>query len=260
MSSLAQDRDASGGRRWKIGLFLAAYFLLFGAFGLVASRQSNGRGLMATLTFVECAALAVVTALFSVSFDPRELGVRRAVLRVLCVCGLTELASVVVLGVAWLAWGAAPFVGGLAAQLVILAFCLLLASVFALIRCSGSELLVAQLVSIFVACALMGTIFYADPLVEAQRSPEARSMMITGILATNPITAISWSLLEFDLMRQQLMYDSISVIGRWYRTPYPKWWSTTLVYTAVSAVTLVGAGLLRKHRILSSSRKGGQLP
>ena len=121
--------------------------------------------------------LAIV-ALFAVNLDPREIGVWRFMLRLTGLCGLTLLISAGVLVFASAAWGAEPLLGGLVAQLVIFSFCILLASIFALVRCSGSELLFAQLVIIFMACALMGTVFYADPIVEARNSPEAKSMAI----------------------------------------------------------------------------------
>ena len=189
--SSTETKSSGGAGTWKLAVWLAVYLAVFGAFAFAASRHCSGRGLMATLTFVECAMLAVVVALFAVNVDPRERGVSRFVVRLLAVCGLAVVASVVVLVVASLAWGAEPVAGGLIAQLVILSFCVLLGAVFAVVRCGGSELFLAQLVSIFVACVLLGTVFYADPIVEAQRSPEARSLVIGAVLASNPLTAIS---------------------------------------------------------------------
>jgi hypothetical protein len=144
-------------------------------------------------------------------------------------------------------FGATGVAGALLAQLVIVAFCGLLASVFALVRCSGSELLFAQLVSIFVACVLLGTVFYADPLIEAEQSPESRSAVIHAALAVNPVTVISGSLLEFDLMRRPVMYGRISVIQR-YQFSYPRdWWEVLAGYAAVSFVLFLGAGVLRRR-------------
>jgi hypothetical protein len=256
-----EPRDA-GLRLWPIVVWLAIFLAGFVGFAFIASRHATGRSLMATLTFVECAVLAGVVAMFAVDCDPRELGVRGFVTRLLVPCAATQLLGSGVLVFASLAWGAGPLAGGLAAQLVILAFCILVGSVFSFVRCSGSEPLFAQLVSIFVACALMGTVFYSDPIVEVQKSPEARSMAIRGILATNPLTAISWSLLEFDLMRRQLMYDRFSVIGGKYGEPghnvsYPEWWHTAGAYLLVSFVVLTGGGILRRHRIMRLRRSGG---
>lgn len=257
MAGAGRKQEERRARIWRTAVWLAVYLCVFTAFAFVASQRCGERGLMATLTFVECALLAVVVAIFAVTLDPRELGVWRFVLHLAAVCVLTLLISAGVLGLASAAWGAHPFIGGLAAQLVILSFCILLGSVFAVVRCSGSELLFAQLVCIFVACALMGTVFYADPIIEAQRSSEAKGFVIRAVLATNPITAISWSLLQFDLMHRPLMYGSISVIGDHY-TPYPDWWTTLCGYLAISAVTLIGAELLRRHRSLKLIRKGGR--
>ena len=108
----------------------------------------------------------------------------------------------------------------------------------------------------------MGTVFYADPIIEVQKSQEARGTVMRVILASNPLTAISWSLLEFDLMRQQLMYDRFSGIGREYGEPghrvsYPDWWRTSGAYLLVSLVVLFGGGILRRHRIMVLRRSGG---
>ncbi len=262
MSDSGYDADERGPGMGRVALWLAIFLVGFGLFAFVASRHCRGRGLMATLTFVECAAMAAVAAMFAVNSDPRRVGVRGFVVRLVFVCALTQILASGVLIVAWWQWDAAPLAGGLAAQLVILAFCVVLGSVFSFVRCSGSELLFAQLVTIFVACAMMGTVFYADPIVEAQKSPEARSMVIRGILATNPLTAISWSLLEFDLMRRQLMYDRISVIGGSYGEPghnvsYPTWWGTAGAYVIVAFVLFVGGAILRRHRIMRLRRSAG---
>lgn len=251
-----------GLKLWRIVTWLSLFFVGFGAFAFIASRHCTGRSLMATLTFVECAVLGGVVAMFAVNYDPRELRISGFLARLLAVCVCTQLLGSAILALAAAAWGGGPLAGGLAAQVVILAFCVLLGSIFAFVRCSGSELLFAQLVTIFAACALIGTVFYADPIVEVQKSPEARSMAIRVILGSNPLTAISWSLLEFDLMRRQLMYDRISVIGGHYGEPghtvsYPEWWRTAGAYLIVSAVMLAGGGILRRHRIARLRRAGG---
>ena len=254
MSPTIEWRHELGLSVRRAAIWLAVYFVSFGSFAFFASLYCDGRGLMATLVFVECAVLAAVIALFAAKSDPRQLGIRRFILRLSVFCVSALLLSSAVLTAAWAVWGAEPLVGGLAAQLVILSFCLLLGAIFALARCGGTEPLFAQCVCWFVACVLMGTVFYADPIVEAQPSPKARSVAIRAALAVNPITAISWSLLEYDLMRRQIMYDRISVIGRWYRTPYPQWWATACGYVALSVVILAGAGLLRRRSVLNTSR------
>ena len=265
MSDAGYESREAGLQLWPIVVWLAVFVAGFGIFAFIASRDSGGgSSLMATLTFVECAVLAGVVAMFAVDCDPRELGVRGFVVRLLVPCVATQLLASGVLTIAHFAWRASPLGGALAAQLVILAFCLLLGSVFSFIRCSGSELFFAQLVSIFTACALMGTVFYADPIIEVQKSPEARSRVMRAILATNPLTAISWSLLAFDVMRSghaTLMYD-VTVMGHRYNEPgrsvsYPDWWRTARAYVVVSLVMLFGGGILRRHRIMRLRRSGG---
>jgi len=255
----------------KAAVWLGVYLLLFIVFAFVASRNMDGRSLVVALCSIECAMLAVIVALFSVGLDPRENGNRRFVVRLLAVCVPAVAGSVIVIIVAALLQGGdaadAPnsaqllsqmIAAGLIAQLVILSFCLLLGAVFALVRCSGSELLFAQLVAILVASMLLGTVFYADPIVESQKSPEARSTVISLALAANPITAISGALPNFDLMRREMMYSRISVIGRFYPANYPEWWRTALGYMVTASVILLGAGVLRRyHRLKGAGGEGG---
>jgi hypothetical protein len=234
----------------KAGFWSAAYLVAFGAFAGIASLGCRGESLTASLTFVECAALAAAVPLFAVRRDPRRFGVLGFLWRIAAiVLGAIVISSAVML-VARAALAAEAVGGALIAQGVIFAFCLLLASVFAVVRCSGSGLLFAQLVAIFVACALLGTVFYADPIIEAQRSSEARGTVIHAALAVNPVTAISGSLLHFDLMRRTVMYGRISVIGQWYPFDYPDWWTVLAGYAGVSVVLLSGAALLRRYRAL----------
>jgi len=234
---------------WRAAVWSAAYLLAFAVFAVVASARSTGNSLMAALTFVECAVIAGAVALFAVYVDPRDRGLGPFLLRMGAVCGLTVLTSSLVLAGAWLLAGAGPIIGGLLAQLVIVAFGFLLASVFAIIRCLGAEPLFAQLVSILVACALMGTVFYANPIIEADWSSGTRSTIIHATLAVNPVTAISSSLLGLDLMRStrgQLMYDRISVLGGYLRG-YPPWWETLCGHVGAALLVLAGAGLSRRR-------------
>ena len=227
---------------------LLAFPVAFGAFAYLASRHMGGRSLMAALVFLECAAAALVSAVAFVDFEPRKLGVWGFLFRVAAACAAVVAGGFAVLVLAAVLWGAEPLAGGLLAQVVVISFCLLLGAVYALVRRAGAEPFLSQLVSIFVGCVLMGTVFYADPVVEAQSSPERRSLAIRAVLAANPMTAISWSLLRFDLMRRQIMYDRISVIGRFYRTEYPPWWKTAAGYVIASAVLLGAASLLGRGR------------
>ena len=243
---------------WRASIWLAVYLAGLAVFAWIASQHCSGRSLMAVLTFIECALMAVVVAVFVVDRDPREIGLIRLMWASLAVCGAAAVLSSMVLVLAWAAWGAYPIAGALVAQIVILSFAVLLVSIFCLVRCSGSELLFAQLVTIFAACALLGTVFYADPLIEASWSAQRRGTVITMVMAASPVTAISWSLLEFDLMRRQTMYDHISVIGRWYQTTYPEWWQTVAGYLVISLVMLTGAALLHRQHTTELTREGGK--
>jgi hypothetical protein len=258
MSETPTNTDRTPLALWRACIWLAIYLVGFAVFAWIASRHCTGRSLMAVLTFIECALMAVVVAVFIVDRDPRELGLIRVLKASLVVCGAAAVLSSLVLALAWAAWGAEPIAGALVSQIVILSFAALLVSVFCLVRCSGSELLFAQLVIIFVACALLGTVFYADPLIEADWNAQRRGTVITIVLAASPVTAISWSLLEFDLMRRQTMYDHVSVIGRWYQTTYPEWWQTVTGYLVISLVMLTGATLLHRQRRMELTREGGK--
>jgi hypothetical protein len=221
-------------------------------FAIVAAQHCEGRGLMAALTFVECALAAVLVSLVAPGIDAARVGVVPFLWRFAGICAAALALSAVVIVISRVAAGAVPLSGGLLAQLVIFTFCILLGSVFALVRCSGSELFFAQLVTVFVACALLGTVFYADPVIEARQDPETRSVVIGAVLSANPVMAISGSLLRHDLLRQELMYGKISVIAS-YRVSYPEWWKTSIEYLVLSAVMLAGGGLLRRYRHLGDS-------
>lgn len=245
MGNAEQKPSTAGLRLWTAAVWLAVYLAGYAGFAVIASQWCAGRGLMAVLVFAECAVLACGTVLVAARLDPRRLGVWRFTVRVAAACGGAALVSAAVLAGATAA-GAEPLGGALLAQAVIFAFCLLLAAVFALVRCIGAEPMAAQFVSLLIACALVGTVFYADPLVEAEMASAARGRVINTVLAPNPIMAITWSLLRFDLLHRQVMYDRISVIGRFYAYEYPQWWAVSCVYVACAALMLFGAARFRR--------------
>ena len=217
----------------KVGRTLIALMLYVASLVVltaVAAAHSHGRTPTAVVVFAEFGLVAAFVAFVGGLHDPRKMGVGRFLVRLLLLCAGAALA------------------GGLAAQLVVFSFALLMGMIFAFVRCWGAELLLAQLVCLFVACVLVGTVFYADPIIEAQKTPEARSRVITVALALNPITAVSRSLLGVDLLRRPVMYDRISVIGRWYQTPYGTWWKTACGYLAASVVMMAGAAAARRPR------------
>jgi hypothetical protein len=256
MATPVEKAESAGRTVWRAGIALVVYLVAFAVFAWFASRHCPGSGLTTALVFVECALGAVLLGVFVVELDPRRLGVVRFAAGIGGLLAGLAVASALVLVAARLLWGAVPLVGALYAQVVIVSFCVLLASVFALVRCSGSELFFAQLVCIFVACVLMGTVFYADPVIESQGTAGGKRIAIAVVLATNPLGAIS-DALEFGWMHEDLMYRRFSVIGRWYYPSYPEWWGTASGYLAVSAVLLVGAGLLLRHRVLQTVEQGG---
>ncbi len=245
MGNAEQEPGAAGLRVWRAAVWLAAYLIGYAGFAVAASQWCAGRGLMAVLVFAECAVLACGTVLVAAWLDPKRLGVWRFIARAAAACGGAVVVSAAVIAGAALA-GAEPLGGGLLAQVVVLAFCLLLAAAFALVRCIGAEPMAAQFVSLLVACALVGTVFYADPLVETEMPPETRSRVINAVLAPNPIMAITWSLLRFDLLHRQVMYDRISVIGRFYAYEYPRWWAVSCGYLVCAALMLLGAARFRR--------------
>lgn len=235
----------------KVGRTLIALMLYVASLVVltaVAAAHSHGRTPTAVVVFAEFGLVAAFVAFVGGLHDPRKMGVGRFLVRLLLLCAGAALAGGAVLAVASAAGVATALAGGLAAQLVVFSFALLMGMIFAFVRCWGAELLLAQLVCLFVACVLVGTVFYADPIIEAQKTPEARSRVITVALALNPITAVSRSLLGVDLLRRPVMYDRISVIGRWYQTPYGTWWKTACGYLAASVVMMAGAAAARRPR------------
>jgi len=224
-----------------VGACCAAYAALLAALAFGAGRSCDGRGAAAVLLFTEPALMAGAVVCLASAASRR--GLRVVGLLAAVLAGLAAMA-ILSAAVVWLAARGAYGVGVvLCAQLVFVAFGLLLAGLLVALRRAGGEPLAAQLVTLCVAAALVGTVFYADPIVEGRGSPEARRRVIRAALAVNPLTAVSGSLLEVDLMRRRVMYDKISVIGRWYQVPYPRWWTTACGY-GVAAVALFGAAAL----------------
>jgi len=258
-AAAAQEQKRAAGL-WRLGVWLAVYLVAFGVFAFIASRHCTGLRLMVLLVFTETAALAAFGVFAAAAFDPTTCGVGGCLRRFAGTAAAMVAVSAATLTVAAVAWGAAGLGAALLAQIVVVCFLLLLASVFCLIRRLGSELLTAQLVSLMVAAALLGTVFYIDPAVEAAEDSDTRAVVVRATLASNPLTAVSWSLFRFDLMRARVMYDRVSVIGRYYRTPYPAWWQTAEGYACVFAA-LFGASVLagrrRRQRMNHSDKPEG---
>ncbi|MFO7897564.1 MAG: hypothetical protein R6V58_00715 [Planctomycetota bacterium] len=243
MAASENESTAVRFRWWLVLPGLAAYAVIFSALAWLAAVRCPRPARALVLMFAECSLLSVAAIGLAASADPAGLAAcfRRVVV------GLLPLAAVsVALSVAA---GVAPWTALAGAQVVIVAFCVLLAAVFLWVRCVGGEPFPAQFVTVMAGAGLMGTVFYANPLVERDQSPEARGRVIRVVLAVNPMAAISYSLLRFDMMRRQLMYDRISVIARWYRVTYPAWWQTACGYAAAAGLLAGAAGVCHRFRL-----------
>ncbi len=231
-------------RWWRAVLGMVAFLAVYSIVARLVVVHTSRLVRTPLLLFVECALLSVATVGLAASIDPRSAGLFAFFRRVLAGLAVLAVLALAVMIVA----GARPISAVLLSQAVILTFCLLVSATFLAVRCLGGEPFLAQFVTIFVVGALLGTMFYANPVIERDISPAQRERVIRTVLATNPISVMSYSLLEFDMLRSRIMYDRISTIARWYRIPAPVWWRTTLGYLAVTGILAAVAGLSNRFR------------
>jgi len=104
-------------------------------------------------------------------------------------------------------------------QAFLLSFAALLVGLTALCACAGFGSTSAQLAATLVALAMLGNVFYANPLIEAAPTPAIRVATIQTVLWTNPWLLAGGTILEADPVRAKRLY-SWSVIS-YYSFSYP---------------------------------------
>ena len=134
---------------------------------------------------------------------------------------------------AGLAWGKLA-----ATQLPAAGFAALVWAIATATRRCGARAPLPQVVASFVAIAMVGNVFFANPLVEAFGPGEAKLVAVALVLWTNPWLAAAGSVLEADPLRSAALYR-FSVIPE-YGFRYP---ASTLSSAGVRALVVAAAYL-----------------
>lgn len=212
----------------------AGFFVLTAAFAFICSRFLQAKALMIAVLAVE---FALAPAFISLHAGKRES---------FAACFLITIAGALAVIVASF-FGATTLAGGLLAQVVVLAFSLLIAAVTWYVSSLSGELFWAQFVSLIIAILMVGSLFYGNSLITGHTTPAGRHAAVNTIIYVNPLMAVSQSLLGFDLLRWQMMYDRFCVIGGHYKYIYPVWWKVSLVYVAAAGLIFAASKIRRKN-------------
>lgn len=142
------------------------------------------------------------------------------------------------------AWGALAGLGsGKALTLLIVlgAFCLLVAAACSPARARRAAPGVVLLSGAVPGFLLLGTVFYADPLVQATEGhPDLSRAVVTTAVSANPILVLSQLVGGDDLLHTAL-YGRSSIGDRYFL--YPPAWQPSVAFAAV-ALLLVGLSRL----------------
>jgi hypothetical protein len=109
-------------------------------------------------------------------------------------------------------------------------------------RLSGN---VTQLVISLLVGLMMGTVFYANPIIELVRQNLVlRQLVIKMVMVVNPMLVIAGNFFSHDILRGRQLYY-LSDIGPFYPYTYPAWGSVLAGYVIISLVA-IGLGYLFK--------------
>ena len=152
---------------------------------------------------------------------------RMRLLRRLKLVGGASAAALVLLAVAGLAAGTAP--GGLAVAAVYgIGVALVLFVAYESFRNLRANPVLAQVLAAVLWALLLGTVYYANPIVEAAPDRETRHLWTTLLVGANPPLMLAHHALDVDLLRRPLLYSVVSVIPEFgYR--YPGWFDALMV-------------------------------
>ena len=161
--------------------------------------------------------------------------------------GHLGFASALGIAVGGTAWGALAGLGSgraLTLLLVLGAFSLLVAAACSPARARRASPGVVLLSGTVPGFLLLGTVFYADPLVQATEGhPGLSRAVITTSVAANPILVLSQHVGGEDLLHTAL-YGRSTIGDRFFL--YPPAWQPAVAFAAV-ALLLVGLSRLVAH-------------
>jgi len=213
--------------------------------------ESSQRGAVC-LAVVEAVSLAVAVPLLSAAAASAGGWVARA-LRVavpaVLLCATTLVVHAVV------GRGATTAGDLIGPHLFLLSFAAVLWALWTCAWRAGLRPTTAQLVATAVGLAMVGNVFYANPLVEATGTPAARSAVIQTTLWTNPWLIAGGSILHADPLRAERLY-AWSVIP-YYSFRYPcasiggaagRAAAASWAYAAVAALLALLASLAARLR------------
>ena len=196
-----------------------------------------------------CAAVACLAPFFGSAQDGARpiYSMVRALLKTLGLAAATVLAA----GFAGVLLGTMPPVAWLLKTAAILAgFAALLAGVHtAAARLAGG--LAGQLVAYLVAALMLGTVFYANPMIAVARG-DAKAAAIQSAITANPLVCVAGAAADHDVFlsrRAPMSLYNSSLIGPDHLYHYPRWWVVCVLYAAVGlAFGLVASKLSRQPR------------
>jgi len=213
------------------GLAIVVVAALLISSGAAASDASPARAATVFLV-VEAVVLAVIVPLLHSSLVAKARGLARSTL---------ALGSCLSLAVACLLlsrWAAAlPWATLAWCQLVLLAFAALAWAIATAAQTLGARPPWPHLIASGVALAMVGDVFFANPMIETV-GPGLRLAVITFALWANPWLAAAGSILEADPVRTAALYR-FSVIPE-YAFRYP---AASLSHHAARAVVIAGTYL-----------------
>ena len=177
--------------------------------------KTHGMRLALCLLAVEAVAIAVTVPLLAARAADRSWA-RRLVALLVPVLG-TGLAAFIVI-VAATRGAVSPLALALA-QLFLLGFAFLLSAVVSLVAACGARPATAQFAATFLALAMLGSVFFANALVEAAEGESAKMSVIHAVLWTNPWLIVGGSILEADPLRSENLYSWSVIIYYGFRYP-----------------------------------------
>lgn len=177
---------------------------------------------------------------------PFLLNQRKKKVEVLIAVGIPTFCVGVVLAVVVIFSGGLTFVSYLKLVLFLIIYGLMIGSLCLLLVSLGVSGNLMQVIVTLITFLMLGTVFYANPLIESAPSNQIRQAIVQWSINLNPILIIAGTVFNYDIMLSPLMYR-ISLI-QYYPHYYPEWWNFIAAYLVVGVICL--AGILLTRRIM----------
>lgn len=204
---------------WKTPAIVAGLTLLslVAAALLLPCPDPTTHGMRLTLCLLAVEAIALAVGVPLLASLPAGGSWARRLLAILLPVLASELAAFVVILAA--TRGAVSPLALALAQVFLLGFAFLLSAVVSLIAACGARRATAQFVATGLALAMLGSVFFANALVEAAEGESAKMSVINTVLWTNPWLIVGGSILEADPLRSENLYSWSVII--YYGFQYP---------------------------------------